>query len=319
MAELVDEHHDGQDEQERQQNGQEAPDPAQSLIRQIPSPASLQLTIAERHTAPHCRSWRGRQPACPQQVQRQLARRRVRGQHRGQIRRPPPAGRALPPSPASPPQVGRFEGTRCRRVKKASTATSLAALSTAGAMPPCCMAWRARPRAVKRRSSGRSKLKLPELHQVEALGRCVHAAGPGQAERRSGVRMSGLASCASIEPSREADQRMHDRLRMHHHLELARLDREQVIGLDQLQPLVHQGRRVDGDLAPHGPVGVHERLLRRGVRQLAPGSRCGTARRRPSARCARWMRDRRRRSPGTPPSAPSRPAPARCRPRAPPP
>ena len=34
------------------------------------------------------------------------------------------------------------------------------------------------------------------------------------------------------------------------------LHREQVVGLDQLEALVHQGRRVDGDLAPHGPVGM---------------------------------------------------------------
>ena len=68
---------------------------------------------------------------------------------------------------------------------------------------------------------------------------------------------------------------MHDRLRVHHHLELGRYDREQVEGLDQLQPLVHQGGRVDGDLAPHRPVGVAQRLLGRGAGQLlqAPGAK----------------------------------------------
>ena len=87
---------------------------------------------------------------------------------------------------------------------------------------------------------------------------------------------------------------------------------KQVIGLDQLEPLVHQGRRVDGDLAAHRPVGMAQRLLRRGAAPAAPGSRCGTARPMRSARCARWRPDRRLRSPGTPPNAPSRPAPARC-------
>ena len=40
MAELVDEHDDRQDEQERQQDGKKAPDPAQSLTDEIPSPAA---------------------------------------------------------------------------------------------------------------------------------------------------------------------------------------------------------------------------------------------------------------------------------------
>ena len=45
-------------------------------------------------------------------------------------------------------------------------------------------------------------------------------------------------------------------------------DGKQVVGLDQLEPLVHQGGRVDGDLRPHRPVGVAQRLLGRGAGQL---------------------------------------------------
>ena len=37
---------------------------------------------------------------------------------------------------------------------------------------------------------------------------------------------------------------------------------EQVVRLDELEPLVHERGRVDGDLRPHGPVGMSERLLR---------------------------------------------------------
>ena len=41
----------------------------------------------------------------------------------------------------------------------------------------------------------------PELDQIEALGGRGHAAGQAR-PTAMGVRMSGLASCASIEPSR---------------------------------------------------------------------------------------------------------------------
>ena len=80
-------------------------------------------------------------------------------------------------------------------------------------------------------------------------------AGPGQAERnrRAHVRARQLRQHRAVAI---VDERVDDRLRMHHHLELGRLDREQMIGLDQLQALVHQGGRVDRDLAPHRPVGV---------------------------------------------------------------
>ena len=43
---------------------------------------------------------------------------------------------------------------------------------------------------------------------------------------------------------------------------------EQMMGLDQLEPLVHQGRRVDGDLRPHAPGRVRHRLRRRHVAHL---------------------------------------------------
>ena len=52
-----------------------------------------------------------------------------------------------------------------------------------------------------------------------------------------------------------------DRLRVHHHADALVGHAEEVMGLDQLEPLVHQRRRVDGDLAAHLPGRVGERLL----------------------------------------------------------
>src|SRR5690348_17607074 len=38
---------------------------------------------------------------------------------------------------------------------------------------------------------------------------------------------------------------------------------EEPVRLDDLQPLIHERRRVDGDLRPHAPGGVRQRLLHR--------------------------------------------------------
>ena len=51
---------------------------------------------------------------------------------------------------------------------------------------------------------------------------------------------------------------MHDALALDNDLNLFRRQAEQPHGLDQLQTLVHQGGRVNGDLCPHVPVGVLE-------------------------------------------------------------
>ncbi len=64
--------------------------------------------------------------------------------------------------------------------------------------------------------------------------------------------------------------------------------------LDDLQPLVHQGRRVHRDLRPHGPVGVGQGLLR-----AHPPQRL--ARRRPRNGPPEAVRTRRRTSSGVAP------------------
>ena len=61
-------------------------------------------------------------------------------------------------------------------------------------------------------------------------------------------------------PSHRWTSAVHDRLRVHHHVDPVVRGGEQVMGLDQLQALVHQRRRVDRDLPAHVPSGVGQRL-----------------------------------------------------------
>ena len=55
---------------------------------------------------------------------------------------------------------------------------------------------------------------------------------------------------------------VHHRLRVHHHLDVLRVDAEEPFGFDHLQAFVHQRGAVDGHLAAHAPVGVLEGLLK---------------------------------------------------------
>jgi len=110
------------------------------------------------------------------------------------------------------------------------------------------------------------------LDQIEALGRRGHAVGPCQAhgDRSAHIGTGQLRQHRAVPI---CDKGVDDRLGVHHHLELVRLHGEQVIGLDELEPLVHHGCRIDGDFPPHGPVGMAKRLLRRGVPQLLEAPR----------------------------------------------
>src|SRR6266568_524883 len=84
-----------------------------------------------------------------------------------------------------------------------------------------------------------------------------------------GPRMSETPSCATTEPSTYY-HRVHDRLRVHDDVDAARLDVEEPARLDHLEALVHERRRVDGDLVAHRPVGVLQGAGRRHRGQL-PG------------------------------------------------
>ena len=71
-------------------------------------------------------------------------------------------------------------------------------------------------------------------------------------------------------------------------------DAEEPVGLDHLQPLVHQRGRVDRDLAAHRPGGVGKRRLHGDVAEARATACRGMARRRPSGSGARTSSPRER-------------------------
>ena len=103
--------------------------------------------------------------------------------------------------------------------------------------------------------------------------------GSGQARQWAiGMRMSGEPSCAITEPSRNSTRPWTIDCGCTSTSSCVRLEREQMMRLDQFEALVHHGRGIDGDLRAHRPVRMLERLLeRRGAHRFA-ASRCGTGR-----------------------------------------
>jgi hypothetical protein len=59
----------------------------------------------------------------------------------------------------------------------------------------------------------------------------------------------------------EPHERMDDGRRMDDDLDPPVLEPEEVMRLDQFEPLVRERRRVDRDLGAHGPGGMREGLL----------------------------------------------------------
>ena len=93
--------------------------------------------------------------------------------------------------------------------------------------------------------------------------------GQGVADGRAHV---GHAQMREDSAVREAHHAVHDALRVEQHRDALVGQAEQVVGLDDLQALVHQGRGVDRDLGAHRPIGMLERLLRRGRGQVGGGA-----------------------------------------------
>ena len=107
--------------------------------------------------------------------------------------------------------------------------------------------------------------------------------GQGVLNRQLHIGRTQLSNHRAID---EFDQRMHDRLRMNHHVDLIGSQVEQPAGFDDLQGLVHHRGRIDRDLRPHVPGGMAQRSADRDLGQLFGEYDCETARRWPSARSA---------------------------------
>src|SRR5271167_33708 len=55
---------------------------------------------------------------------------------------------------------------------------------------------------------------------------------------------------------------MNDRLGMDHDFDTIQRQLEEMMGLDELEPLVHHGCRIDRDLCSHAPIRMRDGLLR---------------------------------------------------------
>ena len=119
-----------------------------------------------------------------------------------------------------------------------------------------------------------------ETGKIEPRGRRLHAVGPGKAvsDGRAHVGAAHLRQHRAVAIMNET---VHDGLRVDQNGKPLCRHREQMMRFDQLERLVHQRRRIDGDLRAHRPVGMGERLLRGHAPPCRRGSMSGTARRRP--------------------------------------
>ena len=91
--------------------------------------------------------------------------------------------------------------------------------------------------------------------------------GPGEAvrDRHPHVRRTELGDQGAIAI---LDDAVNDGLRMDDDVDLLGGKAEQMVRLDQFQPLVHHGRGIDRDLGTHRPVGMAQRLLHGGGAHL---------------------------------------------------
>ncbi|GBH08590.1 DNA-binding transcriptional regulator [Pseudomonas syringae pv. actinidiae] len=106
------------------------------------------------------------------------------------------------------------------------------------------------PQARKALLVGLLKIQLTNAKQIQWRDARVYTCRPRQCigNGRTHVGITQLGQHRAINV---IDQRVDHALRVNHHLDLIRACVEQPAGFDQLQPLVHHGRRIDRNLAPH--------------------------------------------------------------------
>ena len=157
---------------------------------------------------------------------------------------------------ATTPAMSRNES---RPARKAATATSFAALNAHGCVPPDSPARLASASSGNVSRSGGSNSQGQPLREVEPLdGRCRSLRiGQRVGNRDSHIRVTEVRERGAVA---EADDRVDDRGRMHHDLDLLVGQVEQEVRLDQLEPLVGERGRVDGDLRPHLPGRMRQRV-----------------------------------------------------------
>ena len=107
------------------------------------------------------------------------------------------------------------------------------------------------------------EIEAGDAGKVEPLRRRRHPLGPGEriSDRDPHVGTAELGEHRAVD---KLDQRMDHRLWVDHDIKLFRRQSEQVVRLDQLEPLIHQSRRIDRDFGAHRPIGMRDGLGRGG-------------------------------------------------------
>ena len=107
---------------------------------------------------------------------------------------------------------------------------------------------------------GRAERQLGVREEVEARGRAVPPGGvvDGVLDGDAHVREAQLGLDRAVH---ELDERVDDAFRVHNCLDAVIWHPEQAMRLDDLQPLVHQGGGIDGDLGAHVPGRVVQRIV----------------------------------------------------------
>ncbi len=147
------------------------------------------------------------------------------------------------------------------------TATSLAAFNTTGRLRSASSARYARPRHGNATPIGSGEIEPSHPSQIQRRQRRMPPVRIGKRilNRQTHV---GHAQLRDHRPVGELHQRVHDRLRMHEHVDLVRAHAEQPVRFDHLETLVHQRRGIDGDLPAHPPGRMLERVGGGDARQL---------------------------------------------------
>ncbi len=151
------------------------------------------------------------------------------------------------------------EGDAGRR-GTASTATSFAALSTAGRTRRRRAPRRPARRHGKRPASGASKWSAPMRARSRKSTPASMRSGNAERvrDRRAHVGIAQLRDHRSVDV---LDERVDDAFRMDHDFDPVGMRVEEPARLDHLQTLVHHRRRIHRNLAPHDPVRMRARRL----------------------------------------------------------
>ena len=149
-----------------------------------------------------------------------------------------------------------------------------------GRVRPARLAGAARKREQgERLQVGRCELERHAGGQVELrhVGRSPIRVREREGDGNGHVRVAKVRERCTVA---EAGERVDDRGRVDHDLDLLVRDAEEEVRFDQLQPLVGERRRVDRDLRAHAPGRVRERVLdRHALEVVAAAAAEGPARR----------------------------------------